>query len=233
MTEKRSSQLTLSESINLLKERQTHNDWLLFISPEGLKYLHLRYDEYADPSKPFKLMFKRSPEFKKYYEQIRNWFEDNKLVWKDITVDHKKYMATELSPDLQMIEQLILSVQNDLFKVSKTRISSPDSDLSIKLQGIKAPFIGLFCAFMMVICLVAYVLYQIVNLPNLGNPSLKALAWEEVFMIVAVPLGLYGLRLSGYMAGGYNKKTPKWKNPKIIFGRLFIIAMIFLGFCTY
>ena len=233
MSEEESSKLTLRESITLLAERQKHNDWLLFVSPEGLRYLNLRYDEHRDTQNPFQLMFKRSPELKKYYPQIRNWFAENNLAWKDMTVDREKYMTTKLPSDTQLLEKLVLSAQNDIFNVAKTYISSRDSSLSIKLSGIKAPFLGLFCAFAIMICLVAYVLYQVSNLRNLGSLSLAAFTREEAFLVIVIPLGFLGLRFSGYIPTHTKKEKSNWKKPKVVFSRLLLLALVLLGFCTY
>ena len=87
--------LTLDQAVEILIDRQKQGDHLFLYSPNGLRFLHLRFSEYPNDTGPhIKLMFKRSPEMKPYYPKIRAWFEGNALEWKDVTVDGDRYMAS-------------------------------------------------------------------------------------------------------------------------------------------
>lgn len=236
MPEDKSLKFTITDSVSLLVERQKNEDWIFFVSPEGLRYLHLRYSEFGNSEKPFSLMFKRCPELKNYYPKIREWFAENDLTWKDKVVNGKKYMAAELEISVERITDLIISAQNEIFNISKSNITSRDSSLSMKLSGIKAPFIGLFCAFGIMICLISFLLYQVLHFPSISNPSLKALKWEEAFAIIAIPICYYGFYISGYRTGRNSddkQKRSNWKNLKLIVKRLLMLALLSLAFFTY
>ena len=225
--------LSLNQSLSLIIERERHNDWLWFVSPEGLRLLHLRFEENNDRNSQYQLMFKRCPELKKFYPQIRNWFAEKNLSWKDISINKQVFMVTALPPNLSQIEELVLSAQADIFDVPKTFIGTPNPDLSIKLSGIRAPITGMLFGFVIVICLISYVLYQLVKIPSLGLPSIRAMKWEEVFMIAAIPIGVFGMRLSGYQPGGSDSTQSKRKDFKLILKRSALFLLVLLGFCTY
>ena len=92
-----SKRLTIEQAVEILIDRKEHGDHISCHSPDGLRFVHLRYYQaHPESDEHIKFMFKRCPEMKPYYAKIRAWFANNDLEWKEITIDSTRYMATIL-----------------------------------------------------------------------------------------------------------------------------------------
>ena len=230
--------LTIDQAVEILIDRQKQGDHLFLYSPNGLRFLHLRFSEYPnDTGAHIKLMFKRSPEMKPYYPKIRAWFADNDLEWKDVTVDDVRYMAALLPLETSPIVDYVKSVQQNIFGFKDYGINAINSDLSNTLIGFgKNGVLFILAAFTAIIAMVSFFIFQATRVFDLGPPSLNALDKTEIILFNLFFLSMFYISKAGAKLRKLNKSTPNSKaqgQKRIWLKRSLVIAAISTMFFTY
>jgi len=223
-------------AIVMMIDRKTEGDHLICISEEGFRVLHLWYSAYPAAKGPhIKFMFKRSLEMKPYYPKIRQWFESQEMVWKDITIEGDRYMASLLPIERFRIIEHIHSAQQNIFGFSGLRVTAGNSDLNLALMNIRRPLL-LFLSF--AICFVsigAYITYEFTRLFNIGPPSFQAVKKIEImlFILFSAPLlSLMHWRTKQQKTPGAAKER-SYSQIKVWRNRLILILIMSVMFFTY
>ena len=180
------NRLIIDQAVEIIIDRQKQDDHLVFSSPNGLRFLHLRFSEYPTTTGAhITLMFKRSPEMKPYYPKIRAWFDDNDLEWKDRIINGDRYMATLLPLQSALITDYANSVQKDLFGFEDYKVGSMgSSELSMKLMGYSNPVLFMLSVITFLASMGYFIVYQFTKIFDIGPPSMQALDRTEILLFV-------------------------------------------------
>ena len=207
--------LTIDQAIEIMFDRKEHGDHISCYSPDGLRFVHLRYyqahpesDEHSkivfkhssemksnfartealsEIDEHMKLMFKRCPEMKPYYAKIRTWFADNDLEWKDVKIDGIRYMATILPLRRFLISDYVKSIQTNVFSLKDFNITG-HGDISMAIMGFKNPILLFISVIILLASMGGFISYQFTKIFDLGPPSFQALHKTEILLFVLFSL---------------------------------------------
>jgi len=235
--EKDPKRLTIDQAVEILIDRQKQDDHLFFHSPNGLRFLHLRFSQYPNATGPhIKLMFKRSPEMKPYYPKIRAWFDDNDLEWKDRIINGDRYMATLLPLQSALITDYANSVQKNLFGFEDYQIGSiGSSDLSMKLMGFSNPVLFMLSVVTILASMGCFIVYQFTKIFDIGPPSMQALHKTEILLFILFSVSFLSLQRTVTQLRQQKKSTVRKRSnrAKVWLNRLLLIIAISTMFFTY
>ena len=235
--EKDSKRLTIYQAVEILIDRKKQGDHLYCYSPDGLKFLHLRYSELPiEKGSHIKFMFKRSPEMKPYYPKIRAWFADNDLEWKDVTVDDVRYMAALLPLQSALITDYANSVQKNLFGFEDYQIGSiGSSNLSMELMGFSNPLVFMLSIVTLAASMGCFIVYQFTKIFDIGPPSMQALHKTEILLFILFSVSFLSLQRTATQLRQQKKSTVRKRSnrAKVWLNRLLLIIAISTMFFTY
>jgi len=219
----------IRKAIAIIIDRATPRDHLAFLTPELFRTIHLAFPDYEKTQK-ISLMIKRSPEMKIFYPKIRKWFASQELEWRDSSVNKDRYMRVDIGFDEDEIHRLIQSAHDDIFGVQATRATAIDSlHLSYDLMGLRHPVLMLISGFALIASLVFLPMYEVYKLNTLSAPSIYAIDWLELFLILNFFLCIAALRYCDID----KKRKNSMKRWKRNLGRVAVLGVIGMTFFTF
>lgn len=191
--------------------------------------MHLRYETDEETVHKICLMFKRAPELKPYYKSIKSWCEENKLRWKGKVFNHNRYMEIHLNPYLDEITKTIFDAKQTIFKVKAITVGANSIDIDLALQGKSRLLLRAFMGLAVMVTLGLFPIYELFRLPYLGKPSLNAIDWPELFLVLLFVMGFFPSRQ-------LNQNTTRKKHYKrktLLIARVAFLLVVASAFFTY
>lgn len=103
-------------------------------------------------------------------------------------------MEIHLNPYLDEITKTIFDAKQTIFKVKAITVGANSIDIDLALQGKSRRLLRAFMGLAVMVTLGLFPIYELFRLPYLGKPSLNAIDWPELFLVLLFVMGFFPSR---------------------------------------